>query len=111
MSVNPENDLARINEERDLHELFKMWETRYQSSSYDPEPIVRRYISQLLQIQAETLICFHFRLAEILEEQAAVYMRKDPDPFDERHPSRTDPESNLGKNLKLIFKKETFMNR
>lgn len=42
MSVNAENDVARINEERDLHELFKMWETRYQSSSYDPEPIVRR---------------------------------------------------------------------
>lgn len=60
------------------------------------------------------LICFdsfYFRLAEILEEEAEVYMRKDPDPFDERHPSRTDPESNLGKNLKLIFKKEQFMNR
>lgn len=57
------------------------------------------------------LICFDFRLAEILEEEAEVYMRKDPDPFDERHPSRTDPESQLGKNLKLIFKKEQFMNR
>jgi len=50
-------------------------------------------------------------LAEILEEEAQVYMRKDPDPFDERHPSRLDPESNLGKNLKLIFKREQFMNR
>jgi DDB1- and CUL4-associated factor 1 len=54
---------------------------------------------------------FSFRLAEILEEQAEVYMMKDPDPFDERHPSRTDPASDLGKNLKLIFKKEQFMNR
>lgn len=54
---------------------------------------------------------FHFSLAEILEQEAEVYMRKDPDPFDERHPSRTDPESILGKNLKLIFKKEQFMNR
>lgn len=35
----------------------------------------------------------------------------DPDPFDERHPSRTDPSSELGKNLKLLFKKEVFMNR
>jgi DDB1- and CUL4-associated factor 1 len=51
------------------------------------------------------------RLAEILEEEAEVYMRKDPDPFDERHPSRTDPLADLGKNLKLIFKKEQFMNR
>lgn len=51
------------------------------------------------------------RIAEILEEEAEYYMRKDPDPFDERHPSRIDPESSLGKNLKLIFKKEQFMNR
>lgn len=30
-------------------------------------------------------------------------MLKEPDPFDERHPS---PTSDLGKNLKLLFKKE-----
>lgn len=40
-----------------------------------------------------------------------VYMQKDPDPFDERHPSRTDPTSELGKNLKLLFRKDNFMNR
>jgi DDB1- and CUL4-associated factor 1 len=50
-------------------------------------------------------------VAEIFEEKAEQYMQKDPDPFDERHPSRTDPTSELGRNLKLLFKKETFMNR
>lgn len=51
------------------------------------------------------------RLAEILEDEAQQYMQKDPDPFDERHPSRIDPLSELGKNLKLLFKKEQFMSR
>lgn len=38
-------------------------------------------------------------------------MRKDPDPFDERHPSRTDPECELGRMLKLMFRKDNFMTR
>jgi len=54
---------------------------------------------------------FACRLAEILEEETEQYMQKDPDPFDERHPSRIDPASELGKNLKLLFKKEQFMSR
>lgn len=38
-------------------------------------------------------------------------MNKDPDPFDERHPSRTDPECELGRMLKLLFRKDHFMTR
>lgn len=38
-------------------------------------------------------------------------MRKDPDPFDERHPSRHDPECELGRMLKLLFRKDSFMTR
>lgn len=38
-------------------------------------------------------------------------MRKDPDPFDERHPSRTDPDCELGRMLKLLFRKDHFMTR
>lgn len=51
------------------------------------------------------------RLSEILEEETEIYMRKDPDPFDERHPSRTDPECELGRMLKLLFRKDHFMTR
>lgn len=40
-----------------------------------------------------------------------MYMRKDPDPFDERHPSRTDPDCELGRMLKLLFRKDHFMTR
>lgn len=35
----------------------------------------------------------------------------DPDPFDERHPSRTDPDCKLGQILKLLFRKDNFMNK
>lgn len=51
------------------------------------------------------------RIAEILEEETSIYMRKDPDPFDERHPSRHYPECELGKMLKLLFRKDSFMTR
>lgn len=51
------------------------------------------------------------RLSEIFEEETEIYMRKDPDPFDERHPSRTDPECELGRMLKLLFRKDHFMTR
>lgn len=42
MSSQQENEVTRINEEKDLHELFRIWEQRYTTASYDPEPIVRR---------------------------------------------------------------------
>lgn len=51
------------------------------------------------------------RLSEIFEEETEIYMCKDPDPFDERHPSRTDPDCELGRILKLLFRKDHFMTR
>lgn len=52
-----------------------------------------------------------YRISEIFEEATNVYLQKDPDPFDERHPSRTDPECELGRMLKLLFRKDNFMTR
>ena len=31
-------------------------------------------------------------LAELLEKETNVYMASDPDPFEERHPCRVDPD-------------------
>lgn len=81
-----QSEVASILEETDIHEIFKIWERNIQN---DPEVIVRR-------------------IAELFEIETTKYMLKDPDPFDERHPS---PTSDLGKNLKFLFKKENFMNR
>lgn len=79
------SELEKLKSEHDIPEIFKLWE----KTINDPEVIV----------------C---RLAEIFEQEAIKYVLTDPDPFDERHPS---PSSDLGKILKLLFKKETFMNR
>lgn len=38
-------------------------------------------------------------------------MRKDPDPFDERHPYRSDPSLQYGFLLKQLFKKDYFMTK
>ncbi|XP_055534033.1 protein mahjong isoform X1 [Wyeomyia smithii] len=86
------SDQAEVLRGRDLARIFQLWEERHSIPGYDPEPIVTR-------------------LAEIFEEETEVYMRKDPDPFDERHPSRTDPNSELGRMLKTLFRKDHFMTR
>jgi hypothetical protein len=37
-----DNEISRIQEEKDLHELFRIWEQKFSQANYDPEPIVRR---------------------------------------------------------------------
>lgn len=54
---------------------------------------------------------FYCRLAEIIELETENYLKMDPDPFDERHPSRTDPECKLGQILKIMFRKDNFMSK
>lgn len=54
---------------------------------------------------------FFHRICDIVESEQATYMRKDPDPFDERHPYRSDPNLQYGFLLKQIFKKENFMTK
>jgi HIV-1 Vpr-binding protein len=50
-------------------------------------------------------------LSEIVEYETIEYLKMDPDPFDERHPSKTHPDCALGHTLKVLFKKESFMNK
>ena len=50
------------------------------------------------------------RLAEYLEVETENYLKMDPDPFDDRNPSR-NPNCNFGHLLKIIFKKEVFMSK
>lgn len=54
---------------------------------------------------------FQYRLAEIIEVETDNYMKMDPDPFDERHPSRADPDCQLGHILKILFKKDNLMTK
>uniref|UniRef100_A0A673ZMZ1 DDB1- and CUL4-associated factor 1 n=1 Tax=Salmo trutta TaxID=8032 RepID=A0A673ZMZ1_SALTR len=46
----------------------------------------------------------------LVERETEEYHKADPDPFDDRHPGRADPECILGHLLKILFKDDDFMN-
>ncbi|XP_046327233.1 DDB1- and CUL4-associated factor 1-like isoform X2 [Haliotis rufescens] len=50
------------------------------------------------------------RLAELVEKETEAYFKMDPDPFDDRHPGKTNPTCALGHLMKTLFKNEDFMN-
>ncbi|XP_034192618.1 lisH and WD40 domain-containing protein mahjong isoform X1 [Osmia lignaria lignaria] len=76
----------------DVVQILRQWEEEHSSPTYDPIPTLQR-------------------LAEIIELETENYLKMDPDPFDERHPSRTDPECNFGHILKVLFRKDNFMTK
>lgn len=51
------------------------------------------------------------RLCELFEAESKNYLKKDPDPFDDRHPSRIDPTCVLGQMYKILFRKDSLMNK
>lgn len=72
--------------------ILRQWDEENAQPSYDPVPTLTT-------------------LAEIIESETEAYMKKDPDPFDERHPSRAYPNCSLGYTLKVLFRKELFMTK
>jgi len=73
-----------------FQDLIKEWDTDHTQNGYDPTQILHK-------------------MADILEKETNVYMASDPDPFEERHPSRVDPDCQLGLVLKAYFKKESLV--
>jgi len=71
-------------------ELLREWEDNANELNYDPTST------------------FH-QLSEFLEKETNVYIAGDPDPFEERHPSRVDQTCQLGIYLKAFFKKENLV--
>lgn len=84
--------MENIPNETDISVIFRVWEEGNSDPHHDPIPILNR-------------------LAELFELETENYLKMDPDPFDERHPSRADPDCALGHMLKVIFRKDTFMNK
>ncbi|XP_018331272.1 DDB1- and CUL4-associated factor 1 isoform X2 [Agrilus planipennis] len=72
--------------------LMRSWEDENAQPNYNPVPTLTR-------------------MAEIIEVETENYFKMDPDPFDERHPSRTDPDCKLGQILKALFRKDNFMTK
>ena len=56
-------------------------------------------------------IAFSNRLAEIMEAEIENFLKMDPDPFDDRHPGRVDPNCALGDLLTALFKNNNFMDK
>uniref|UniRef100_A0A8C9EUN4 DDB1 and CUL4 associated factor 1 n=1 Tax=Pavo cristatus TaxID=9049 RepID=A0A8C9EUN4_PAVCR len=57
------------------------------------------------------ILCPSFcRMSELIEKETEEYRKGDPDPFDDRHPGRADPECMLGHLLRILFKNDDFMN-
>ncbi|XP_077995487.1 DDB1- and CUL4-associated factor 1-like [Glandiceps talaboti] len=71
--------------------LLEEWERNHGSAS-SPVPILER-------------------MAKIVEKETEQFLKIDPDPFDDRHPARTDPNCALGQLLRSLFKNDNFMNR
>ncbi|XP_046399943.1 DDB1- and CUL4-associated factor 1 [Ischnura elegans] len=73
-------------------QTLQKWVEDHQQPGYDPVPTLTR-------------------LAEIIEAETENYMKMDPDPFDDRHPSRADPSCSLGQILKVLFRRDLFMTK
>ncbi|XP_034255066.1 DDB1- and CUL4-associated factor 1 isoform X2 [Thrips palmi] len=84
--------MENLSTETDIGAIFRLWEEGHNDPHHDPIPILTR-------------------LAELFEQETENYLKMDPDPFDERHPSRADPDCSLGHMLKVIFRKDAFMNK
>ncbi|CAD7012783.1 protein mahjong [Ceratitis capitata] len=79
-------------DKKDMSQVLQIWEAQQQRAGFDPVPILKR-------------------LCEIFEKEKEIYMRKDHDPFEDRHPYRIDPKCHYGVILKQLFRKDVFMTK
>ncbi|ROI74347.1 DDB1- and CUL4-associated factor 1 [Anabarilius grahami] len=84
-------DGGGVDSKAELSALLEQWEREQQAGS-----------SELLNILT--------KISELVERETEEYHKADPDPFDDRHPGRADPECMLGHLLKILFKNDDFMN-
>lgn len=58
----------------------------------------------------EELVTFLTKMSEVIEQESRQYNMADPDPFDDRHPGRADPDCMLGRLLKIVFANDDLTN-
>ncbi|CAH8518191.1 hypothetical protein MS3_00006654 [Schistosoma haematobium] len=73
-------------------ELISRWKSERNSPTFDPVPLLNNF-------------------SELLEEQINLFFSTDPDPFDDRHPLRTDSSCDLGQILRLLSSHDAFLER
>ncbi|XP_039626969.1 DDB1- and CUL4-associated factor 1-like [Polypterus senegalus] len=81
---------AHVDSKAELSSLLETWEKEQHGNVQDIIPILAK-------------------ISELIEKETEEYHKGDPDPFDDRHPGRADPECMLGHLLKILFKNEDFM--
>ncbi|XP_043934787.1 DDB1- and CUL4-associated factor 1 [Protopterus annectens] len=81
---------SAVDSKAELSTLLEQWEKDH-GSGHDMVPILTK-------------------ISELVEKETEEYHKADPDPFDDRHPGRADPECMLGHLLKILFKNDDFMN-
>ncbi|ODN04546.1 Protein mahjong [Orchesella cincta] len=122
--ITDDDAVSKLNE---VSAVIKVWEERLaaegnnaaandndnpQRHNFNPVPILVRYgISLIMIVIFVTCRLNIIRLSEIIEFETLEYLKLDPDPYDDRHPSRTHPDCPLGSSLKALFKKEAFLNK
>ncbi|KAJ8260318.1 hypothetical protein GJAV_G00179600 [Gymnothorax javanicus] len=82
---------ASVDSKAELTALLEQWERDQQGSTPD-------------------LVSILTKISELIERETEEYHKADPDPFDDRHPGRADPDCMLGHLLKILFKNDDFTN-
>ncbi|XP_061076227.1 DDB1- and CUL4-associated factor 1-like isoform X2 [Conger conger] len=82
---------ASVDTKAELTALLEQWEREQQGSTPDMVSILTK-------------------ISELIERETEEYHKADPDPFDDRHPGRADPDCMLGHLLKILFKNDDFTN-
>ncbi|XP_063852403.1 protein mahjong-like [Scylla paramamosain] len=77
---------------QELQEILRQWEEDQAIASKDPTPQLAK-------------------LCELFERETINFLKKDPDPFDDRHPMTLEPECALGLILRALFRKDTFVTK
>ncbi|GCB66585.1 hypothetical protein scyTo_0000617 [Scyliorhinus torazame] len=81
---------ANVDSKAELTSLLEQWE-RENNNGQNVVPVLTK-------------------ISDLIEKETEEYHKADPDPFDDRHPGRADPECRLGHLLKILFKNDDFMN-
>uniref|UniRef100_F7C1Q1 DDB1 and CUL4 associated factor 1 n=1 Tax=Xenopus tropicalis TaxID=8364 RepID=F7C1Q1_XENTR len=81
---------THVDSKSELTTMLEQWESGH-GSGHDMVPVLTR-------------------MSELIEKETEEYRKGDPDPFDDRHPGRANPECMLGHLLRILFKNDDFMN-
>ncbi|XP_056129384.1 DDB1- and CUL4-associated factor 1-like [Lampris incognitus] len=80
---------ATVDAKAELAALLDQWEQKQQGTT-------------------EELVSILTKISDLIEHETEEYHKADPDPFDDRHPGRADPDCMLGHILKMLLRNEDF---